>query len=72
MIGELKYEEVEKISNALKKEASTISELIKDKNLQELEDFVATVEGYSKYLDTTLEINRDADKALEELAKRNK
>ncbi len=68
MIGELKYEEISAIANALKKESSIINELIKDKNIQELSDFTATVEGYSKYLETTLEINKDADKALEELA----
>ena len=68
MIGELKYDEISAIANALKKESSIINELIKDKNIQELSDFTATVEGYSKYLETTLEINKDADKALEELA----
>ena len=68
MIGELKYEEISAIAKALKKESSIINELIKDKNIQELSDFTATVEGYSKYLETTLEINKDADKALEELA----
>lgn len=72
MIGQLKYEEVEAVSNVLKKEASIIQELIKDKNIQELADFVATVEGYSKYLDTTVEMNKDADKALQELANKNK
>ncbi len=71
MIGELKYEEVEEVSNTLKKASSKINELIKDKNIQELADFAATVEGYSKYLDTTLEINKDADKALEKLASQN-
>lgn len=71
MIGELKYEEVEEVSNTLKRASSKINELIKDKNIQELADFAATVEGYSKYLDTTLEINKDADKALEKLASQN-
>lgn len=72
MIGQLKYEEVKAISNVLKKEASTIKDLIKDRNIQELADFAATVEGYSKYLDTTIEMNKDADKALQELVSKNK
>ena len=72
MIDQLKYEEVEAVSNTLKKEASVIQELITGKNIQELADFIATVEGYSKFLDTTIEMNKDADKALQELASKNK
>ena len=72
MIDQLKYGEVQNISNGLKKEISIIQELIKNKNIQELVDFLATVEGYSKYLDTTIEINKDADKALEELTNKIK
>ena len=72
MIDQLKYEEVQNISNGLKKEISIIQELIKNKNIQELVDFLATVEGYSKYLDTTIEINKDADKALKELTNKIK
>ena len=32
-----------------------------------MQDFLSTVEGYSKYLKTTVEMSKDADKALEEL-----
>ncbi len=67
MIGELKYEEVESIANALKKETFIINDLLKTRNIPELNDFTATVEGYSKYLETALEINKDADIALQEL-----
>lgn len=67
MIGELKYEEVESIANALKKETFIINDLLKTRNIPELNDFTATVEGYSKYLETALEINKDADVALQEL-----
>ena len=54
MIGELKYEEVESIANALKKETFIINDLLKTRNIPELNDFTATVEGYSKYLETAL------------------
>lgn len=71
MIGELKYEEVEKICIILKNQIALLNELLQNRNIQELNDFVATVEGYSKYLETALTINKDADKALEYLS-RNK
>ncbi len=67
MIGTMTYEQVETIIKELENATTTISSTIKDKNIEELEDFVSTVEGYSKYLKTTLELNKDADKALEEL-----
>ena len=50
MIGKLKYEDVLAISKDLRVQAEVIAKLLKDKNVQELSDFVATVEGYSKYL----------------------
>lgn len=68
MIDKLTYEEVLTISKELKNQAQVIDNLVKDKNIQELKDFAATVEGYSKFLENTIEINKDADKALQELA----
>lgn len=67
MIDKLTYEEILVISAELKKQADIIDHLVKDKDIQELKDFAATVEGYSKYLENTVEINKDADKALSEL-----
>lgn len=67
MIDKLTYEEILVISAELKKQADIIDHLVKDKDIQELKDFSATVEGYSKYLENTVEINKDADKALSEL-----
>ena len=67
MIDKLTYDQVLAISNELRKNAEIIHNLIKDKESSELNDFVATVEGYSKYLETVVEINKDADQALQEL-----
>ncbi len=72
MIDKLTYDEILNVSIELKENASIISMLIQDKNIQELQDFVATVEGYSKYLETIVEINKDADKALQELKNQSK
>lgn len=67
MIDKLKYEQVALISSELKKEATIVQELAKKKNAQELIDFATTVEGYSKFLENYIEINKDADKVLAEL-----
>ena len=67
MIDKLTYDQVLAISNELRKNAEIIHNLVKDKESSELNDFVATVEGYSKYLETVVEINKDADQALQEL-----
>ncbi len=67
MIDKLSYEEVQAISNELKNLAQTIDKLVEGKGATQLEDFSATVEGYSKFLENTIEINKAADKALQEL-----
>jgi len=70
MIDKLTYDQVLTFSKELKNQAEIINNLFKNKENQELADFIATVEGYSKFLETTVEINKDADKALEELMSR--
>ena len=67
MIDKLKYEDIISISKDLRTQAQVIEKLIEKKSIQELSDFVATVEGYSKFLENIVEINTDADKALKEL-----
>ncbi len=67
MIDKLSYDEVMNIAQELKAQAEIIDSLLKNRNIQELADFSATVEGYSKFLENTIEINRDADEALQEL-----
>ena len=70
MIDKLTYDQVLAFSKELKNHAEIINNLFKNKDNQALADFIATVEGYSKFLETTVEINKDADKALEELMSR--
>lgn len=67
MIDKLSYEDILTISKELKEQAEIIDKLVQNRNIQELKDFAATVEGYSKFLENTIEINKDADKALNEL-----
>ena len=72
MIDKLTYDQVLTISKELAKQSEIIDNLVKDREIQELKDFAATVEGYSKFLETTVQMNKDADKALEKLKKSNK
>jgi len=67
MIDKLTYDEILNISKELNQQAKIIEKLARDREIQELIDFSATVEGYSKYLQNTVEINKDADNALKEL-----
>ena len=68
MIENLTYNEILEISRQLKENVSIINSLLNDNSDSELKDFVSTVEGYSKYLETTVELHMDADKALKKLA----
>ena len=70
MIGSMTYDQVEEVAKELENATKTIEAIIKNQNIQELEDFLSTVEGYSKYLRTSIELNKDADKALEDLKSR--
>ena len=67
MIGKLTYEQIQTISKALKEQSSIISKLASERDMQDILDFASTVEGYSKFLENTIEINKDADEALQEL-----
>ena len=67
MIGNLTYDQVESIAKELEESIATITAITKNLNVEEMQDFLSTVEGYSKYLKTTIEMSKDADKALEEL-----
>lgn len=72
MIDKLTYDQVLSISKELSKEAQIIDKLAKDRNLQDLQDFSSTVEGYSKFLETIVNMNKDADIALSDLIKMKK
>ncbi len=69
MIDKLSYTDIINISKDLKQQIGIIENLIADKDVPELDDFIATVEGYTKFLENTIEINKDADAALDDLRK---
>lgn len=72
MVGKLTYEQVLTIAKDLRAQVEVIERLIANRELPELNDFTATVEGYSKFLENSVEINKDADAALMDLKKLKK
>jgi len=67
MIGNVTYEQISSIAEELTQSATIAQQYIRSQNIEELEDFLSTVESYAKFLKTTVELNKDADKALEYL-----
>ena len=64
MVGKLTYEQVLDIAKDLRNQVEVTLKLIENRDLPELNDFTATVEGYANYLENSVEINKDADNAL--------
>lgn len=67
MIGKMTYQQIIDISNQLEQALKEIEEVSNKYGVESLTDFISTVEGYSKYLTTTVELNEDADEVLKEL-----
>lgn len=72
MIGKLTYEQVIEFIQELKTSNEIITSLIENKESYDLQNFVGVVDRYIKYLETTVELYQDADKALAKLAEANK
>ena len=72
MVGKLTYDQVLEIAKDLRAQVEVIERLLVNRDLPELNDFTATVEGYSKFFENSVEINKDADTALIELKKMKK
>ena len=64
MIGKFSYDEVNQIVEKLKQSLVELRKLTPSKQSSDLNDFIATVESYYKYLETTIEMNSAADQTL--------
>ena len=69
MIGNLNYDQVSQVVEVLKKCNETLSVVPEEQRDTTFQEFFSVVEGYYKYLDTLVQINKDADEALKELIK---
>lgn len=72
MINEMTYDEILKASQDMKDCCQVISHLIQNKDIPDLVDFIESVEKYTKYLDSTIELMMAADKALKGLVELKK
>lgn len=67
MIDTITYEEMETVSKELSKYVDVIRNIIKNDELKDIEDFASTVDRYAKYLQTTVTLYKDADKAIADI-----
>lgn len=69
MIDKLSYEQLQEIIGNFREQLDIIQKLMKGRSVPELADFIDSVETYCKFLENTMELNKDADEALSELVK---
>lgn len=69
MIGKLTYDQVEAIVKDLRLQADTIHKLLNGRSVPDIADFVEKVDAYSKFLENSLELNKDADAAIIDIQK---
>ena len=69
MIGNLSYDQVSQVVEVLRKCNENLSSVPEEQRDVVYQEFLSMVEGYYKYLETLVQINKDADEALKELTK---
>ncbi len=67
MIGNLNYDQVSQVVEVLRKCNENLDTVPKEQRDTVYQEFFSVVEGYYKYLETLVQINKDADEALKEL-----
>ena len=58
---------IDKIASELRESAGIIRNLIQGKDAPQLAEFVDAVENYAKYIDSIIELEEAANKALQDL-----
>ena len=71
MIGTISYDEVNKLRETLINCVNKMNTYEIVNNNSRLKEFLRLIESYDKYLETTIEINKEVDIALEELKSLN-
>ena len=67
MIDKFTYDQLAEIIKDLKAQEKIIRDLLVGRSAPDIADFVEKVDVYNKFLENTIELNRDADKAIAEL-----
>ena len=71
MIGTISYDEVNKLRETLKNCVNKMNTYDIVNNTPRLKEFLRLIESYDKFLETTIEINKEVDIALKELKSLN-
>jgi len=69
MIDKLSYDQVLSFATELESNAKIIDGIVKSHNLERLNNFASTVNSYAKFLQSTVQMYKDADLALQDLVK---
>lgn len=74
MIEKLTYDEVLAFSKKLNSSSKTIREIMNhyEEDLKEIEDFCDSLDTYISFLDSSVNLYKDSDKALEFIMNKNK
>lgn len=75
MIGEMTYEEMLEAANSLASSSGSIREIIGKSNSEKLDgvlEFCDTIDSYSRFLYSSIELYKDSDDALKIMIEKNK
>lgn len=73
MLGSLSYDEVKKLSDSLSNSSSNIRQICsKYDELVDIGDFCNSLDAYTKFIDSSINLNKDADEALKYMIEKNK
>lgn len=74
MIGDLSYEEMKKVSESLSSSSQIIRSIVEKYNpdLNSITDFCDSLDRYTKFLETSVQLYQDSDEALETMIEKNK
>ena len=69
MIDKISYDQLQEMIQGFREQTTVIKKLMRGRGVPELNEFVDSVETYCKFLENTMELNKDADVALKDLIK---
>ena len=74
MLGSLSYEELLQLANSISNSSNSIREISSryGENLTDVISFCDSLDSYVKYIESSITLNKDADKALEYMIEKNK
>lgn len=74
MLGSLSYDEAKKLSDSLSNSSNNIRQIVTKYNdeLADVVDFCNSLDAYEKFIDSSINLNKDADEALKYMIEKNK